>query len=83
VIQIVAISIQDNGTVDVQVRGSSLSVQGYGRAIGVAVRIAADMFSQASEGQATAKEATREILKEINKAAYGTEPLSVHSASVN
>lgn len=79
--QIIFITIQPGGTVDVQVRGSELSLQSYGKVIGTAVRITADMFAMES-GQ-DRKEIIRALLKEVNKAAHGTDHLNVNSASVN
>lgn len=79
--QIIFVTIQPGGTVDVQVRGSELSLQSYGKVIGTAVRITADMFAGASGDDR--KELIRALLKEVNKAAHGTEALHVHSASVN
>lgn len=79
--QIIFITIQPGGTVDVQVRGSELSPASYGKVIGTAVRITADMF--ATETGQDRKEFIRLLLKEVNKAAHSADPLTVHSASVN
>lgn len=78
--QIIFVTIQPGGAVDVQVRGSELSVQSYGRVLGVAARITANMFAQASGEDR--KEVIRFLLKEINKSAHGSDDLNVQQKLV-
>lgn len=79
--QIIFVTIQPGGAVDVQVRGSELSVQSYAHCLGVATRIAAQMFANA--GGVDQKEIIRHMLKEINKTAHSSESIAVQSASLN
>ncbi len=78
--QIIIATIEDGGRVDVQVRGSGLDIEQYGRVIGTVIRIAANLFSDT--GEIKSKDAISELLKAANREAYSTQAMNVFRGSV-
>ena len=77
---IIQVTIEEGGRVDVRVQGSEMSVAQYGHIIGTVVRIAADMFVDASG--LPQKDVVSEILKGVNRFAHDRAPIAAYKTTL-
>lgn len=79
-LQIIAVTLEEGGRVDVKVQGSPLSIESYGNVLGTVVRIASNLF--ADTGEIEQKEAIRLLLKAIQKEAHSPRDINMQRASM-